>query len=778
LSLIAILLLLTTGLTIAVVGTAPFDVTKGPPELVALKQAAEAGDSESQYEIGVLYEHGTGVSDHLVQAYCWYVRAAAQGNERAARQRDALMKQLSPAEIVSCQTSAGTTRVAARDHLGIASDFAAPIRLAQDPELPPPVPRLAAEPAETYQDALIDPNIPADPAYGSAAAGEPSNLLPGSGSAEYRYYRQNTSGAIANTYTENGVSVEARQETRSLGRIEARGTFTTANNEGIFGNQFDGGNYANLTQRDFALTDRWLMTNELGHLRARVPELLSQGYRIRLPEPLLQGLSSETRSADTTVRVGGGTLGTYQGRTFPVFSTAYSSGSAAGASASTRFNANWQGSAQFWQMNDADTGSGVRSFSSTAGAVRYTGADQTSAQANVLWDSDGPLGLWFDGARRFGAWLNNAGLYRMDRDLTWIDRNNLVQSDIEGVYWRGNTRSYRTSYSVGADWSRTNIANDATLPTRTNTYGFGNVGYLVDPTFSVNGFLSLGQDNVDSPGASTRDTNVVARGSGSKRFAIGTSSVTLGVTDRSGDSPYTRTEGNWDHYWNPVGGFSALRTGIAYINQTNSSNDFAEAQLRGSLGWAWNRITLGANAYLGYQTADTIDSSRTTSVTANFGWQVADAWRVGADLTYNHNALQVTNGAESRVTDKQVLVSVRYDANWGRPESTMGVATGKLGRGAVRGVLFYDKNGNGLRDAGEQGVPNVTIYLDRGFSVETNANGEFSFDPVASGQHEVSVNVANIPLPWVIDENRRIWADVRPRESAVVEIPLIRIGPN
>jgi len=113
LSLIAILLLLTTGLTIAVVGTAPLAVSKGPPELVTLKQAAEAGDSESQYELGILYEHGTGVSDHLVQAYCWYVRAAAQGNERAARQRDALMKQLSPADIESCQTSAGTTRVAA-----------------------------------------------------------------------------------------------------------------------------------------------------------------------------------------------------------------------------------------------------------------------------------------------------------------------------------------------------------------------------------------------------------------------------------------------------------------------------------------------------------------------------------------------------------------------------------------------------------------------------------------------------------------------------------------
>lgn len=653
-----------------------------------------------------------------------------------------------------------------------------PIRLAQDPQLPPPAPSTPAVPAEIFQDALIDPKVAVDPLYGASGAGEPVNLLPGSASAEYRYFRQNLSGAIANTYTEQGVSVEARQETRSLGRFEARGTFTSADNEGPFGNPFDGGNYANLTQRDFALTDRWLMTNELGHLRARVPELLSQGYRIRLPEPLVQGLSSETRTADTTIRVAGGTLGTYQGRTFPVFSTAYSSGSAAGASASTRFNANWQGSVQYWQMNDADTTSGIRSFSTAAGSVRYAGSDQTSAQASVLWNDDGPFGMWLDGARRFGAWLNNAGLYRMDKDLTWIDRNAPVQNDIEGVYWRANTRSFRTSYSTGADWYRTNIANDSALPTRTNSYAFGNVGYTVDPTTNLGGFLSLGQDQVDGPGVNTSDFNVVVRGSGSRRFAVGTSTATLGVTNRSGDSPYMRNELNWDHYWNPASGFSTLRTGIAYIDQSRSTSDFTEVQLRGGFNWARNRVTTGLNAYYGNQTSPTIDSSRTTSVIANLGWHLAEAWRLGADFTYNHNALQVTNGAESRVTDKQVLVSVRYDAQWGRPESAIGLATGKLGRGAVRGLLFYDKNGNGLREPDEQGVPNVTISLDRGFNVETNASGEFSFDPVTSGQHEISVNVANIPLPWVIDENRRIWADVRPRETAIIEIPLIRIGPN
>jgi hypothetical protein len=33
-----------------------------------------------------------------------------------------------------------------------------------------------------------------------------------------------------------------------------------------------------------------------------------------------------------------------------------------------------------------------------------------------------------------------------------------------------------------------------------------------------------------------------------------------------------------------------------------------------------------------------------------------------------------------------------------------------------------------------------------------------------------------VPLPWVIDERRSIIASVRPRETTVVEIPLIRIG--
>jgi hypothetical protein len=651
----------------------------------------------------------------------------------------------------------------------------APIRLAQDPQLPPPSTAVPAPPVVLYQDALIDPAVPVDLPYGFVAPGMEAAILPGGASAEYRYFNQNTAGAVSNRYTEHGLTVEARQDTRNYGRFEARGVFTDATNDGTYTNIFTGGTYANLTQRDFALTDRWVMTNELGHIRARVPELLSQGYRIRLPEPLIQGAFSESRSADTTLRLGGGTLGTYQGRTFPVFTTDFSSGSVVGASASTRFNPQWQGSAQVWQANDALTAQGVRSFTSAAGVARYNSPEGGTAQANVL-NGDGKLGLWFDGEKRFASWLHNAGAYRMDPTLEWIDRNAAILTDVQGVYWRGATRSFRTSYSLGADWSQSNIDGNSAIPTRTSSYAFGNVGYRSSPTFDVTGYLSLGQEVTDGAGVDTRDSIVSARGTASNRFSSGTSIWGLGLSDRSGANSFTRYDGNWDHFWNPVANFTAVRTGIAYVQQSGAIEDYRETQLRLGGGWNRNGLNLGANATLGYLTGDVVESSRTATVTAFAGWQFAPAWRLGADLTYNQNALQVTGFTETRVTDRQVMLSVRYDASWGQPESAFGFANGTYGRGAVSGILFYDNNGNGIRDPDESGVPNVTIYLDRGFSVETNARGEFSFNPVASGDHQLSVNVANVPLPWTIDERRPFIASIRPRETTVVEIPLVRIG--
>jgi TPR repeat protein len=58
--------------------------------------AADQGNIAAQNNLGSLYEKGQGVPQDLVQSAVWYGLAAAQGNPDAARNRDIILKQLTP----------------------------------------------------------------------------------------------------------------------------------------------------------------------------------------------------------------------------------------------------------------------------------------------------------------------------------------------------------------------------------------------------------------------------------------------------------------------------------------------------------------------------------------------------------------------------------------------------------------------------------------------------------------------------------------------------------
>ncbi len=63
------------------------------------EKAAAQGIANAQYDLGVLYSNGHGVTQNIVQAHKWYSLAAANGHEDAAMLRDALAKQMTPAQI-------------------------------------------------------------------------------------------------------------------------------------------------------------------------------------------------------------------------------------------------------------------------------------------------------------------------------------------------------------------------------------------------------------------------------------------------------------------------------------------------------------------------------------------------------------------------------------------------------------------------------------------------------------------------------------------------------
>jgi hypothetical protein len=91
--------------------------------------------------------------------------------------------------------------------------------------------------------------------------------------------------------------------------------------------------------------------------------------------------------------------------------------------------------------------------------------------------------------------------------------------------------------------------------------------------------------------------------------------------------------------------------------------------------------------------------------------------------------------------------------------------------------VFFDDNGDGIRQPSERGAPNVTIYLDGRFPATTDAQGRFSFAVVTPGSHGLRILNEALPLPWTLDDDRPTVANVPLRGEAVLDIPLTKIRP-
>lgn len=81
---------------------------KGAPQsaqmaLVWFSRAAEQEDGLAFAKLGWMYERGRGVLQDFIQAYMWYNLGAARGEWKAADARDALAKQMTPAQIADAQ---------------------------------------------------------------------------------------------------------------------------------------------------------------------------------------------------------------------------------------------------------------------------------------------------------------------------------------------------------------------------------------------------------------------------------------------------------------------------------------------------------------------------------------------------------------------------------------------------------------------------------------------------------------------------------------------------
>ena len=102
-----------------------------------------------------------------------------------------------------------------------------------------------------------------------------------------------------------------------------------------------------------------------------------------------------------------------------------------------------------------------------------------------------------------------------------------------------------------------------------------------------------------------------------------------------------------------------------------------------------------------------------------------------------------------------------YDADGGLDhQSSLTLASGEINldqdfgyqppAGSIGDTIWLDTNGNGVQDAGEPGIPGVTVYLYDGTgsliaTTVTDTNGHYLFTDLPAGDYTVKVDISTLP---------------------------------
>ncbi len=98
--------------------------------------------------------------------------------------------------------------------------------------------------------------------------------------------------------------------------------------------------------------------------------------------------------------------------------------------------------------------------------------------------------------------------------------------------------------------------------------------------------------------------------------------------------------------------------------------------------------------------------------------------------------------------------TVRLDRrfNWGEAPVYQGKTSGPAlgGTGKIEGLVFADRNLNGIFDREDLVFPGVWLQLEDGSGVESDRSGRFAFSRVPEGLHTLSLDVRNIPAEFYL----------------------------
>ena len=595
-------------------------------------------------------------------------------------------------------------------------------------------------------------------------------------SNELIYYSDDAIGF--GTRREQGTRTRWRRETAEYGDLDLEGIYRDFDAA-----RFDLENDSrkaqfSIRQRGFVVSDYRQMDNFGGVERTITDSLISSSFRFRLPSSLINGWSGRLYSQYDRFSFTYGHTGERQGVALQEFDS--TGGDLSGIGYTAKVNKNWTIATQFYSLRDHDF---FENHENLASVFQYVSDNKIKQyQLHILNDSNGQYGAWLDGEYDISHWKHRYGVFRLEPDLRWTDAS--FSNDIEGVYWRSDVRAFRYSFTLGYDWDRNNIDSEPTLPgfRRQSLFMTGN--YRLGINTNLGGTINLIDRDPDSGTAieSSNTDSVTVRVS--QKWRLGTSRVELSKVDFSSDSGDEDTKRiEVDHDWRLNRRFQLL-TSLAVERSDAMDRDFDRYEtgiiFRHDVNERFNWSATFTDTKVEEDGSTTTD---TRNLTLAMNWQISKYWNLDVNATFtdleNRDPViaQIANafGIPVDGNETTLLVKLRYARSKGSPLTPVGRVRAKLGYGQILGIVFLDENEDGIRQPSERLVTGLTIFLDRSFPTLTDASGGFIYAPVSVGEHEISLALEDLPLPWGLqDESPRV-VDVARSGIAEILIPLVKL---
>ena len=574
---------------------------------------------------------------------------------------------------------------------------------------------------------------------------------------------------------EHAIALQYRRETENYGEwfldVGVRPAV-----ESSFPQRFDAksGLRATLFHNLFPVTEGWIANSILGAIRNPLNPLTTNSFRQSLSSPTYSGVATAVGDGSREIRFAAGNLGTFGGLGGNTFTT--TGGRFVSLGGNARLAPDLSLGAQAISTMDAPN---VVDHTSLLTALRYILPEKKgNASMHVLLDGKGRQGGWADVDLTRDQLRHRFGVFRLDPGLLWADSS--IANDQQGAYWRGESRRLRQSFSAGVSITDTNLSRVESRGGQLTGDAFVGTTLRIDRNLSIGGNFSTVVSHPQLSSAARSKTfsgsAFLSRSSwfGITRLDVARYLIRPENASQDGVATYSISHdwANLGQYLLATAATSSRETSAGRPTRRESANLSLRSPMSGDTQWDLSAAIARTDGDRG--------------VEKNVNFAASGIWRIAAGLTASlqliWNTIDVSPALPGAATtpfrrEKRAQLTFRYEDTSGSPYASASMLSGRqFGTGRITGVVFFDENGDGIRQANEKGAANIVVFLDGRIPTTTDSNGRYTFVAVPTGAHSVLVQNDGIPLPWTFDRESGLSVTAPLRGEAVQDIPLVRIN--